>query len=174
MNLYWRLFMIRLKAWLGKKLKPMDESRIRLRIYPNDLDTYFHVNNGRYLTLMDLGRMDLFMRAGILGKMKPKRWRFFLGSSTIRFRRSLKMFQSFELRTRIVCWTDKWLLVEQKFIRHESVVAAGYIKGVFYGAKGSISMEEALGVIQPGQISPPVPESIAWWLKSESFHRVTL
>ena len=30
-----------------------------MRVWPNDLDTNAHMNNGRYLTLMDLGRFDL-------------------------------------------------------------------------------------------------------------------
>ena len=33
-------------------------TRISLRVWPNDLDVNFHVNNGRYLALADIGRQS--------------------------------------------------------------------------------------------------------------------
>jgi acyl-CoA thioesterase FadM len=45
---------------------PLDllgESVVRFRVWPGDLDFNLHMNNGRYLTLMGLGRLDLMARA---------------------------------------------------------------------------------------------------------------
>ena len=39
-------------------------SYLTLRVCPGDLDTSLHMNNGRYWTLMDLGRTDLMLRSG--------------------------------------------------------------------------------------------------------------
>ncbi len=58
MNLYLRLFLLGLRL----RLPPCDraaalavtEARTPFRVLPTDLDTLMHVNNGRYLTLMDL------------------------------------------------------------------------------------------------------------------------
>ena len=33
-----------------------------MRVLPNDLDLLWHMNNGRYLSLMDQGRVDLMVR----------------------------------------------------------------------------------------------------------------
>ncbi|GAC28971.1 acyl-CoA thioesterase [Brumicola pallidula] len=41
---------------------------------PNDLDVNMHVNNGRYLTLCDLTRVDFFVRSGIAGLMLKHKW----------------------------------------------------------------------------------------------------
>ena len=65
MNLIFRL----LKTLLLYLLRPtrrgiLEESVVRFRVWPNDLDTNLHMNNGRYLTLMDLGRLDLLLRNG--------------------------------------------------------------------------------------------------------------
>ena len=41
------------------RLRPTDASTVHFLVWPNDLDMNRHMNNGRYLTLMDLGRFDL-------------------------------------------------------------------------------------------------------------------
>ena len=48
--------------------------QLPLRVLPNDLDTNLHLNNGRYLTLMDLGRVDLMLRMGVMGELRRRRW----------------------------------------------------------------------------------------------------
>jgi len=49
-----------LYVWLTWRSRPkltIDEvSRITLRVWPTDLDVYNHMNNGVFLTLMDIGR----------------------------------------------------------------------------------------------------------------------
>ena len=43
-------------------------NEITTRVWFNDLDINFHMNNGRYMTICDLTRVDLFVRSG-LGKL---------------------------------------------------------------------------------------------------------
>ena len=62
---------------------------------PDDLDVNVHMNNGRYLALMDLGRFDLMVRARLYRpKEHRQRWPV-LGSTMVRYRRSLQPFQRF-------------------------------------------------------------------------------
>ncbi len=37
-----------------------------LRVLPNDIDINLHMNNGRYLTVCDLTRVDMFIRTGLV------------------------------------------------------------------------------------------------------------
>ncbi|KAG1647619.1 hypothetical protein GQR58_030448 [Nymphon striatum] len=46
------------------KSEVMDETRMHLHVLPTDLDIAVHMNNGRYLTLADLGRWDMMIRNG--------------------------------------------------------------------------------------------------------------
>src|SRR3712207_8312043 len=44
-----------------RRNQPIEASQtlvLKGRVLPNDLDAHFHMNNGRYLTLMDLGRSE--------------------------------------------------------------------------------------------------------------------
>src|SRR5258706_4303913 len=97
-----------------RSLGLLDESVLAFRVWPNDLDANVHMNNGRYLTLMDLGRLDLTARAGFLGTALRRGWRPMVGSATIRFRRGLAPFARFQLITRIVCLDGKWFFIEQR------------------------------------------------------------
>ena len=51
-----------------------DESRLTFRVLPNDLDLNLHMNNGRYLTFMDLGRVHLLAQNGLLAHIRRACW----------------------------------------------------------------------------------------------------
>ena len=39
---------------------------LNMRVWPQDIDFNFHLNNARYLNVMDYGRVRLLARAGLL------------------------------------------------------------------------------------------------------------
>ena len=65
MSLYLRLFWTVLALTWRKPIGLLETSAINLRVWPNDLDVNLHVNNGRYLTLADLGVVTLSGRMGV-------------------------------------------------------------------------------------------------------------
>lgn len=123
MNLWLRLA----RVWLGARrrpaLDPTESSEIRVRAWPHDLDVWGHVNGGRYLTLSDLGRLDLFVRLGVVRVVLAERWVLPLGSVAVRFRRPWKLLQRCVLRTRILGWDDKWAYISTDFLRGDQLVA---------------------------------------------------
>ena len=58
--------MVFLRALRVPRIGLLDESAVGFRVLPGDLDVNVHLNNGRYLALMDLGRFDLLIRGGLL------------------------------------------------------------------------------------------------------------
>ena len=168
MNLWLRLFWVYLQTFSDRRLGILDTSSLQLVSFPNDLDVYGHMNNGRYLTLMDLGRMDLILRTGMGAAAKKNRWYPLVGSVNIRYRKSLRVFQAFEIHTRITGWDEKWFFIEQKFKTHGHDVAAGLIKGLFYGPKGKVPPAEVVAAFSKPLSSPSMPDAIRLWLTSES------
>ena len=69
----------------------LDTTRVRMRIWPNDLDFNLHVNNGRYLTLADIGRVDWFLRSGVLKLARERKALPVVGDAIAKFRRELKV-----------------------------------------------------------------------------------
>lgn len=160
MNLIFRLIWILIAAFRKPASDMLEETRIRLRVLPNDLDTNIHMNNGRYLTIMDLGRMDLTVRSGLWRAMRDNRWYPVVGSAKMTFRRPLDPFQAYELTTRVVGWDDKWVYMEQRFMVGETMHARGVLKALFLkGGKKvpSADLASALGHDGP---SPEVDAAI--------------
>lgn len=168
MNLYIRF----LKTLLLFLFRPSRQdiyevSKINFRIWPNDLDTNLHVNNGRYLTLLDLGRLDLLLRNGAGRVLFRERWLPVLASMQVRFRRPLNLFQKIQIQTRIVTWDTKWIYMEQKIFCQKDLVMHAYLKGVFVGPKGSVPVAELLRRLEIKAEPLPLPVALELWLKGE-------
>ena len=66
MNLYFRLIWVIIRSFFKSRIDFADKISLTLRILPNDLDINRHLNNGRYLTLLDLASIEFFIRSGVL------------------------------------------------------------------------------------------------------------
>jgi hypothetical protein len=89
---------------------PHAETVTRWRVMPGDLDLFGHMNNSRYLMLMDFGRLDYLARMGLLATAFRQRWIVPVGTAQVDFYRSLKPFERFEIATQVLSWNDRWFL----------------------------------------------------------------
>ncbi|MGA8727780.1 MAG: thioesterase family protein [Terracidiphilus sp.] len=144
-------------------LSVLDEDRVRMRVWPNDIDLNLHMNNARYLSVMDYARTHLLARTGLLQQIVRSRWQPLLGAVWMTYRRSLPLFSAFTLTSRLVCWDDRWFYFEQTFTGRGGLSAIGWVKGALRNARGSMNPQRVLDHIAPGVVSPPMPESIATW-----------
>lgn len=149
------------------KLDPLADSVVSFRVWPGDLDNNLHLNNGRYLTLMDLARWDMVVRTGLGKELLKRRWHPVVGSSTIRHRKSLNLLQRFDLRTRLIGWNDQGFFIEQRFERGGEVHAIGVIWGVFLGPEGKVPASDVVHAVSPGAASPPLPAWVETWARSQ-------
>lgn len=160
MNLIFRLIRVLVAALLAKRLGVLDEAAVSFHVWPNDLDLNFHMNNGRYLTVMDLGRMNLVARQGLLRLMITRRWAPVLAGATISYRSSLRPFQKYRLVTRVICWDDKWVYMEQRFESRGQLVALAYVKALFRAGRRTLRTREVLRALGQEQRSPHMPPVI--------------
>ena len=129
MNLWLRLIWVVIAALSGRRIRlPQDPSRLMFRVWFHDLDPFRHMNNGRYLTIMDLGRTDLMVRSGLARAAMRHKWTPIASAVLIRFRREMRLFQKFHLESRILWWDDTRTVIQQEFIleggKHHGQVAA--------------------------------------------------
>lgn len=175
MTLYIRLLFVLIRSLFAEKLGGiLTPSKIRLRVWPNDLDFNGHMNNGRYLTIMDLGRLDLIMRNGLLKLMMRMKYQPVLAAAQMRFRMQLKPLRPFELQTQVLCWDEKWIYMEQRFlfttgVKTGAVAAIGLVKGGFYDPqnKRTVPTSELLKAAGIPADSPPFPDYLKEWIEAE-------
>lgn len=86
------------------------------RVLPSDLDLLLHMNNARYLREADVARAAHLARCGVLEALRALGARAVLAASCARYRRSLRLFEPFEVRTRLLGWDDRAFYVEARFI----------------------------------------------------------
>ena len=160
MRLRLRLLLLLISSIWRKPIKLLDESVLNLRVLPNDIDVS-KISNDRFLALMDLGRMDIAFRSGLLKSMFKNKWVPLATFNTIRFRYPLKAFQKYQLRTKIVWWDDKTGYFKQVFERKGRVVATGYVCATFLGSNGPIAPDDILAEIGQSSARPGEPEIVA-------------
>jgi acyl-CoA thioesterase FadM len=163
MNLWFRLLLMLLTSKWRERVGPLATSSLRMTVLPNDLDFNGHVNNGRYLTLADVGRMDFVLRSGALRVALAHRALPIVGDAFARFRRDLRAFERFELQTRILGWNEKWFFLEHRFVRRRRVLGVVLIRGLWKASTGVVTPEvfaEAMGV---DKNSPPLPPWVLDW-----------
>lgn len=101
----------------GPKLGFTDVSRSNFRVWPTDLDILRHMNNGKYLSLMDIGRFDLLVRNGVLETFSREGWYPVVVGQTISYRKSLNPWMKFTIESRIMGFDDQAVYIEQRFVR---------------------------------------------------------
>lgn len=169
MNLYLRLVLLGLTSHRRPRIDLWDTATLGFRVLPTDLDVLRHMNNGRYLTIMDLGRVDLMQRCGLWGPMKRRGWYPVMAGASITYRRSLNPGQRFDLDTRILGFHDRWVYVEQVFRVGDVVHARAIARALFLkrsgGAVGRDELEDLAGVVPQGR---EVPSWVVEWTEHAS------
>lgn len=156
MNHLFRLFWLVISTPFRERLTAENPVCItHFRCWFTDIDVLMHMNNGKYLSLMDLGRVDLMLRMGAFQKLRKKGIYPVVVSEAIRFRRSIKLFQKFRIVTETIGWDDKYVYLTQKFYVREDMYASALIKGRFLHSDGrKISPDELWAV---SEITPKIP-----------------
>lgn len=175
MNLWLRLLWTLLSAWAGRSIAlPQEGSRLTFRVWPHDLDPSLHMNNGRYLTLMDLGRLDILARSGLMRATLKHKWTPIASTIKIRFRRELRLFDRFRLETQLLSWESHHVIMQQTFVletgRHAGQVAAqALFKGGLYDrqARTFVPVEQLMAEIGVSGESPAMAPEVEAFRKAD-------
>jgi acyl-CoA thioesterase FadM len=179
MNLWLRLIWLFLTSPFRPRLSlPAETSVLAFRVMPHDLDLSLHMNNGRYLQIMDLGRLDLLIRSGMGGTVVRNGWTPIANAAVARFRRELRLFDAYRLETRIVGWLEQAFLIEQTFVfangeRAGQVAARAIFKGALYDRKDRryVPVAHLMDLIGVDAPAPPRTPDVEAFLATDSAMR---
>lgn len=168
MNVWWRTL---LSVWIARRrvrkhgyVDTHAVTRVTLTTLPTDIDILRHMNNGRYLSLMDLGRWDLLVRTGLMDVMKREGWYAVVGAETITFRKSLELFQRFHVESRLLGHDDRAIYLEHRAVVKGEIYARVIVRArMLKRGGGRVTHEELFSKVgQPDSI-PDVSEWIHDW-----------
>lgn len=152
MNLYLRMLML-LFTSPAKETITVDRmsNRLSLRVMPNDLDLNLHMNNGRYLTICDLSRMDLFIRSGLGTLMLRNGWRPIIAQHDMKYFKPLNLFQKYEVEMTVSHWDEKYFHSTHFFNSNGIEIAKGSSIAMIRGAGGVIPPKTVMQEVEEYQ-----------------------
>lgn len=159
------------ELWVHRKAPPLDVGDAHvthLICWPWDIDLWMELNNGRTLTIMDLGRVVLFRRMGVVAAMRQKRWAGTIAGASVRYRRRVRMFDRIEMRSRIIGWDERFTYAEQSIWRDGECCSHALLRMAISGGKGIIPSEELAKVLNLPKESPPLPGWVQDWIAAEA------
>jgi acyl-CoA thioesterase FadM len=166
-NVIWRTLLVTLRARLRRPTHPLSPtavSRIRLTTLPTDIDVLRHMNNGRYLSLFDLGRWDLLVRSGLADATRERGWYPVVASETITFRRSLTLWQRFVVESRFLGHDDRSLYLEHRAVVDGEIYARAIIRArMLRRGGGTVDHAELFAAVGRPEGLPDVEPWVHEW-----------
>lgn len=135
--------------------------------WPWDLDPWMELNNGRTLTLFDLGRIPLMSRVGVTAALRTHGWGMAVAGATVRYRRRVHMFQRFQIHSRILGWDARFLYVEQSMQRRGEVLNHTLLRIAATCETGILAPEQLIATLGQDSTSPALPGWVEAWIEAE-------
>ncbi len=163
---FWHMFVI---APRRKPLRFADVSRSRFRVWPTDLDVLNQMNNGKYLSIMDVCRFDMIKRTGTCAMLQREGWYPVVVAQTITYRKSLNPWKRFWIESKILGFDEQAVYMEQRFVRPDAsrrpeVYARAIVRARFLKKSGGVvKIDELIEKTGADRSEFRVPEDILAW-----------
>ncbi len=141
-----------------------------LRCMPWDLDIWMELNNGRTLTLYDIGRMSLGWRVGLVGALRRRRWALTMAGASVRFRRRVRMFDRLEVRSVTVGRDARFFYMEQSMWRDGEATSSVLYRIAITDRNGIVPTQKVAEEIGHPDWNPALPRWVEEWVGAET-HR---
>lgn len=164
---YFRSVRVLLAAALGSSLDFEGESVLRLTVWSGDVDVFWELNNGRHLTLMDLGRFDFAVRTGFWKEVHRAGLGLTVGGASVRFRHRVPPFSRIVLRTRLVGHDDRWFYFHQQIERGDRVCSAALVRTAVLEKGRLVPTARVLEVTGHTAWGAELPAWVQAWIEAE-------
>lgn len=138
------------------------------RCWPQDIDIYMEMNNGRVLTLLDLGRTILANRVGLIDILRNEGWGLTMAGVSVRYRKRITTFQKFEMRSRALGWDDRFFYLDQSMWQGDTCCNQALYRSAVTDHSGIVAPSRVFEKIAHAGISPPLPDWVENWIDAEA------
>ncbi|MFV0411108.1 MAG: acyl-CoA thioesterase [Paracoccus sp. (in: a-proteobacteria)] len=135
--------------------------------WPWDIDPWMELNNGRTLTLYDLGRIPMVMRTGLVDMMRQNKWGITVAGNTVRYRRRIRAFDRFTMVTRVSGWDARFVYMEQSIWRKGECCNHMLLRAAITSPGGMVNPGEALATVGHDPQSPALPDWVQAWIEAD-------
>ena len=136
--------------------------------WPVDIDLWRELNNGRTLTLYDLGRILLAKRIGLIKTLRSKGWTMTMAGVSARYRRRVVMFDRFEMRSRAIGHDGRFFYIQQSMWKKGEALNSAVYRVAVVGKSGIVPTGEVVEAMGLEGWNPEMPDWIKHWIKAEA------
>lgn len=158
------------QLWLHRKAPKMglcDRHVSHHICLPVDIDPWMELNNGRTLTLFDMGRMTAGLRMGLPGELKRRGWGMAVAGASVRYRKRVTMFQRIEMHTEVAGWDDRFIYLLQAMWVGGTCTSQALLRTAFTSREGTRPPSEVAAAMGWTDPSPELPQWVADWIAAE-------
>ena len=158
------------EIWRARRMEPLGffQPHVSHHIcWPWDLDFWMELNNGRTLTLFDLGRLPLAERTGLVRVIRAKGWGLTVAGSTVRYRRRVTVFSRLAMHSRCLGWDKRFLYIEQSMWRGEECTSHALIRMAVVGKGGMVPPAEVAAAMTAVD-GPALPDWVEAWIAADA------
>lgn len=137
--------------------------------WPWDTDPWGELNNGRTLTLFDLGRVPLMMRTGLAAVLSKGGYGMTVAGSTMRYRMRVRPLTRLEMASRLIGWDARFVYMDHSFWQDGACTSHLMVRQAIVrrGARGMVPPSDVLDHLAPGIASPELPNWLKAWIAAE-------
>ncbi|MFA7432384.1 MAG: thioesterase family protein [Gemmobacter sp.] len=135
---------------------------------PFDIDPWRELNNGRTLTLYDLGRVPFALRCGLAAALRKSGWGMTVAGVSVRYRRRIRAFDRFTTVTRCLGWDARFIYLEQSMWRRGECTNQMLLRSAITDGKGIVAPARLLEAMDHPTESPALPGWAAAWIAAET------
>ncbi|WP_421702472.1 acyl-CoA thioesterase [Aliiroseovarius sp.] len=136
--------------------------------WPWDLDLWMELNNGRTLTLYDLGRVPMGGRVGFSKAVLDNKWGIAVAGGSIRYRKRVTAFQRIEMKTRLLGWDERFFYIEQSMWVKGACTSHVLLRTAVTSKGGAVPTAEVAGAMNLDPTSPTLPDWAEAWIAADS------
>ena len=136
--------------------------------WPWDIDPWIELNNGRTLTLFDLGRIPMAQRMGLIPILRKNSWGIAVAGSSIRYRRRVRTFEKFSMVSRLIGWDQKFFYMEQSMWRRGECLNHMLLRSAVTSSQGIVPTPKVLAAMETDPESPALPAWVQAWIEADA------
>lgn len=163
-----RMFREMARARRMPKLGLFDTHVSHVTCWPWDLDPWVELNNGRTLTLYDLGRLPLSGRTGFEALLRQKGWGLTVAGSTTRYRRRVTVWSRLTMHSRCIGWDRRFIYMEQSMWKGEECTSHVLIRSAIVSKAGMVPPAEMAVAMGESAESPALPDWVQAWIAADA------
>ncbi len=157
-----------LRANWQPKLGAGETHSVRTICYPWDIDFMVELNNGRSLTILDIGRFGLAIRSGLIGAIRRRGWGLTMAGASVQYHRRVRPFDRIEIRSRAIGRDARFLYLEQHLLARGQPAHHVVYRSAVVGPDGIVPTDAVAAEMGNGDWNPELPEWIRGWSAAET------